>query len=567
MNNQGRYQIDKTLGSGGFGSVYKAHDTKLHRDVALKRLNKGDCELAVREQLLKEARVLATMHHPNIVSVFDVSSHAEYDQIVMELAVGVSLDRLVKRHLLLQTDFKHIAAQTLNALSVAHEAGVLHCDLKPENIMLCMASDNQYEVKLYDFGMSHSARKTSSTKTTKLMGSIYVMAPELFNGEPPSAQSDLYALGCLFYYLLSGCYPFSGDNSVQVMAMHISGKYAPLGSIRSDLSEDFCAWIDSLIASDKGVRPESCRSALETLNALEINHEEVDFTLSTELELESKSSRVVRAIGSDSLSLNDGSSEEREAVSLKRKTVTHTAPMQSRPQVKAGNKYTPSALNKEEQAELPDGAEWYFSKGEAVRGPITLKQLRKLCGSRTITESHLLWHPLFGEWVVAGSCSETSGAFGDVEDETLEKKLEEVEWQKTASVRPPLIGVEVLVIILGALVSSVVLVKFPEFLPLIVAAYALILCCVGFVSSRLCQFRSGLWWFIFCLVIPVFGDVLHAVMKPSVRIVVCTLMFIVGGLSLGLIFLGEETSIMAERPATELDTEVIRSVVLVFNAY
>ena len=562
MDNNERYEIEKTLGSGGFGSVYKAYDTKLHRDVALKRLKKGECDASVREQLLKEARVLATMHHPNIVSVFDVSSHDEFDQIVMELAVGVSLDRLVKKHLLLQSDFKHIAAQTLNALSVAHAAGVLHCDLKPENIMLCETSGNQYGVKLYDFGMSHSASPEDMAAKSNIMGSIYVMAPELFSGEQPTAQSDLYALGCLFYFLLTGCYPFNGDNSVQVMAMHISGKYTPLSVIRGDLNEEFCAWIDSLIASNKSERPATCSDALLQLNALVIPQEENDFTLPTELNLESNGSRVVRPIGSDSLSLSGQTTGQVSMASFR--SSSHSAPMQVRPKIKVGNTKAPSALSKAEQEELPEGAEWYFSTGDSVKGPVTIENLRNLCSSRKINEPDLLWHPLFGEWVTAGACSETHDAFSDQAEPDLETLLKDVEWEKTSGVNVPVIGSEVLVVALGALVSAGFVWFFPEFLPLIAAAYAMILFFVGFVSSRLCQLRSGVMWFIFCLVIPVFGDIVHAIMKPSVRVIVCALMFIVGGLSLGLICLGEEQKLLSQRPATDVDVEYLRSVVLVF---
>lgn len=566
MKEMGRYRIEQTLGSGGFGSVYKAHDTRLHRDVALKRLDKGQCEDSLREQLMKEARVLAAMQHPNIVSVYDVSSHEAFDEIVMELAVGVSFDRLVKRHLLLQYDFRHIARQVLNALSAAHKVGVLHCDLKPENIMLCMTNDDQYEVKMYDFGLSHPVSKEEASKSSKLMGSIYVMAPELFCGEQPSEQSDIYALGCLFYYLLTGAYPFYGDTSVLVMAMHISGNYAPLSEIRSDLSVEFCAWIDSLLAKDKSQRAVNCREALTQLNALVLPQQESEFTLSTDLELELKSSRVVRSISADSLALKDGENVEAPQTPLKNNHSTHSAPMKSQMSVGVGiNKAAPVGLTKEAKANLPEGAEWYFSNGEVIKGPVTLDQLRNLCSTSTVEPNTLLWHPSYGEWIFAASCADTMGSFGTTKEPELDDLLQNVEWQDVKLAKVPVIGSEVLILILGALVVAGFLFFNPKFLPLIIAVYALVLFFVGFISSRLCQLRSGVLWFVFCLIVPVFGDVVHAIMKPSFRVVVCALMFIVGGLSFSLIYLGGEKSQIAERPTTDLDVKFLKSVVVFFS--
>ena len=435
-----RYTLGEKLGEGGFGSVYKALDNTLQREVAIKRLDKGLMDAETREQLIREARVLAAIQHSNIVSIYDVSSHGDFDEIVMELAKGVSLDALVQRHLLLPFDFVNVAGQILGALSAAHERGVLHCDVKPENMMLCMASAARYEVKVYDFGMSEPVSKEEKVGKSKLVGSIYVMAPELFDGAMPTEQSDLYGLGCVFYYLLTGTYPFNGDSSIQVMASHITGNCQPVQSIRSDLTHQLCLWLEKLMKKDTAERFTSCSEALDTLLEIEIHERKQEFTLSTTLDLESKNSRVVRPISADSLaedykvSKTTQSGPSNTTVFLSN-SLPKTSPVRCNPVMSAIKKPKELLVTglEEELTALPEGAEWYFFSKESAKGPVTLEQMQKLCSEKKVQPETLIWHPTFGEWVQASGCSDTNEVFmwmeqeeqGRIRREKLMKEAEE----------------------------------------------------------------------------------------------------------------------------------------------
>lgn len=408
-----RYTILNELGSGGFGSVYRAHDEMLDRDVALKRLDGDLCADEMRAQLLREARVLAAMQHPNIVSIYDISSTEEYDEIVMELLDGVSLDRLVKRHLLHASDLRNVAGHILKALEAAHEAGVLHCDIKPENIMLCLSSGDHYEAKVYDFGLS-KPEDDEEESGGKMMGSIYVMAPELFNGEKPTVQSDLYALGCILYYLLVGQYPFVGESSVQVMAAHMMGNHQPLSVYREDLSSELCLWVESLIRTKPEDRTPSSSEALIGLRAVDLTEikEEETFTLLTSLDLAGDNSRLVRKMSLSSLSAGDDFHPGDNTTVVLNNTFGETTKVEVRPDLPgvARQDAAPSFVLSDTRV-LPADAEWFFTIGEYAKGPVNLEQMGKLVLRGRVVKESLVWHSYFVDWVTAADCAETKRFF------------------------------------------------------------------------------------------------------------------------------------------------------------
>ena len=540
-----RYTILEALGSGGFGSVYKAHDTMLHREVALKRLDKSLGEDELREQLLREARVLAAMQHPNIVSIYDISSKTDCDDIVMELLQGVSLDKLVKRHLLQMSDFKNVAGQILQALASAHAAGVLHCDIKPENIMLCLASEDHYEAKIYDFGMSPPPGEKGTT--TKLLGSIYVMAPELFDGGQPTPQTDLYALGCVLYYLLVGVYPFQGDSSVQVMASHITGNYVSVAQYRPDISPALCFWLDSLLGKDLSERVESCKKALSELVAIELSQqEEVEMTLPTTLILEGMNSRLIRNISVESLAVGKDLDLPKKASIFLSNSFSHSSPVGERPAVpNTGTKNTKSAIDKGEDQILPEDAEWYFTIGDKIKGPVSLDQLNKLCHQEKVTEATLVWHALLGDWVTAASCAETKAAFltnkqqaqeeiAKLEAAKLEDESEKEEVEQTLKKEAiAWLGPEVWVIFAAMILTIILSVIYSDIRHYIVGLYLFVVLAVGLSAARVYQMRQGAKWFS---VIPVVGDLYHAVTRPNTRITLCTIMVIAG--CTGMVIMG-----------------------------
>ncbi|MFC4993820.1 protein kinase domain-containing protein [Rubritalea tangerina] len=526
-----RYTIKSILGTGGFGSVYRAYDSKLQRDVAIKRLDKGDCQESIRQKLMDEARVLATLKHPNIVSIYDVSSQEQFDEIVMEFINGITLQTFVKRHLLQANDFRHIAAQVLHALSASHKAGVLHCDIKPENVMLCLTSGDQYELKVFDFGMSEAADNTSANEDFKLVGSVYVMAPELFDRQRPCEKTDIYALGCLFYFLLTGAYPFVGASSMQVMASHLKGKHRPLLAVRPDLGQEFCDWVESFIKTDPNERLESCAKGLEQLLRFEFQDKVGVFTLPTDLEIESENSRVVRTLTRRSLELESAADDKRTTRYLTN-TITHSLGI---------TKSAKAILEEAEDLEdpfspkpkvLPDTAEWFFTRGDEAKGPVTLDQLYRLVEDDKVEAGSMVWHPHYGEWVHAYNCAELKPYFPEApkedEEEADELAKEQIE---TARKLPFWLNPEVLVVLLGGILAAIGAFVFPQSQSMILMAFAAVVAVFGFGFLRVRQYRDGKMWLALGLCLPVIGDLIYAIVKRDMRAAVGMTMFLLGGLA------------------------------------
>ncbi len=215
-NPQQRYQLGKVLGRGGMGVVYKAYDTQMNREVALKTLLDVD-NTAALELFYKEWGLLATIVHPNIVGIYDVG---EFEQegvkrpfFTMPLLRGVTLEQLIRERSARLTVENTIAilTQACRGLQAAHELGLIHRDMKPSNIFV-MEDDS---VKLIDFGIARLARMASGTA---LKGTVYYMAPEQFQMKPPSPLSDLFSLAVVSYETLSGRRPFQGATDSEVIA-------------------------------------------------------------------------------------------------------------------------------------------------------------------------------------------------------------------------------------------------------------------------------------------------------------------------------------------------------------
>ncbi len=266
-----RYEIREQIGKGGLGAVYKAFDTQLHREVAIKRVLSASqaTEEEVKEaadKLIAEAQTLSSLNHPNIVTVFDVGQDEEGGFVVMELLKGETLDETVARGVLTQEDFTEVVYQTLEALISAQANNVIHRDIKPTNIMVIWQASGKFQIKILDFGLAKFS-KTPSVQTMdqeeSVMGSIFFMAPEQFERGELDARTDLYQMGCVYYNALTGQYPFNGETAPQVMNAHLQHRVIPLEQIRPDLSPSICQWVMWMINRDISHRPADAREALK----------------------------------------------------------------------------------------------------------------------------------------------------------------------------------------------------------------------------------------------------------------------------------------------------------------
>ncbi len=228
-----RYLLDRKVASGGMGTVYQGVDQRLGRPVAIKVLKEELSEDGgVVERFRREARAAAALSHPNVTSIFDYGQDDGMPYIVMELVRGRDLGRELER----DAPFSlrravQIECQVLEALQHAHEAGVVHRDVKPANVIV----NERDRVKVTDFGIARAAGESRLTATGIILGSAHYVSPEHVKGEPSAPQSDIYSAGILLYEMLTGAPPFEGDSLLQVAELHLTGEVPPPSFVNSDI--------------------------------------------------------------------------------------------------------------------------------------------------------------------------------------------------------------------------------------------------------------------------------------------------------------------------------------------
>ncbi len=243
----GRFQVDSILGEGGMGKVYRGKQLSVHRDVAIKVLRKelaGDQTLVKR--FFREAQVISQFSHPNIVSLVDFGQDLELDvlYLAMEFIDGVELSDLIDGHRLAPELVVELLIQACEALSEAHAKGITHRDLKPENLMLVPISGGRIQTKVVDFGIAHALQHSEKlTQTGSVFGTAHYMAPEQASGGEISEATDIYALGCILYELLTGEEPFQAESPMGLLMKHVEAdppvlaQYFPESEDLDELSE------------------------------------------------------------------------------------------------------------------------------------------------------------------------------------------------------------------------------------------------------------------------------------------------------------------------------------------
>lgn len=225
----GRYEIREIIGVGGMAVVYKAYDAIEERIVAIKILKE---EFVSNEEFVRrfknESKAIAVLSHPNIVKVYDVSFGDLIQYIVMEYIEGITLKRYIESHGRVGwKDTVSIVMQILKALQHAHDKGIIHRDVKPQNIMI--ATDGT--IKVTDFGIARFARSDHKTMTDKAIGSVHYISPEQARSEVTDEKADIYSMGVIMYEMLSGTLPFEADSAVIVAMMQLQNEAKPLREI------------------------------------------------------------------------------------------------------------------------------------------------------------------------------------------------------------------------------------------------------------------------------------------------------------------------------------------------
>ncbi len=248
-----RYELEELVGSGGMSSVYRAHDRLLHRKVALKVLHEqytGDAEYV--DRFRAEARTVATLSHPNIVTVIDRGEHDGRQFIVFEYVEGEDLKQLIQRsgRVPVATALE-LAIQISEGLSFAHRQGLVHRDVKPQNVLM----NGDGRAKVTDFGIARSLEvRQGLTQTGTVLGTSDYIAPEQAQGGRVDEHTDVYSLGVVLYELLTGEVPFTGENFVAVAMRHINEPPPPIRDRRADVSPRLEEAVQKAMAKDPGDR-------------------------------------------------------------------------------------------------------------------------------------------------------------------------------------------------------------------------------------------------------------------------------------------------------------------------
>lgn len=265
----GRYEIGDLLGVGGMAYVYKAYDTIDDRVVAIKILKD---EFLGNEEFMRrfknESKAIAVLSHPNIVKVYDVSFGDRIQYIVMEYIDGITLkDYIERQHDIKWKEAVHFIGQILAALQHAHEKGIIHRDVKPQNIMLLQDGT----IKVTDFGIARFAKNETRTMTDKAIGSVHYIAPEQARGDLTDAKADIYSVGVMLYEMLTGQLPFEADNAVSVAIMQLQQDPTPPRQINPAIPEGLEEITLKAMQKDPAQRYQSAAEMLRDLGLFNRN--------------------------------------------------------------------------------------------------------------------------------------------------------------------------------------------------------------------------------------------------------------------------------------------------------
>ena len=266
----GRYLIGTLVGVGGMANVYRGKDMKTGEAIAVKVLKE---EFLDNEELVRrfknESKAISILNHPNIVKVSDVSVTDKLQYIVMEYVDGITLKEYLKQRggALTWKETVHFATQILSALQHAHSKGIIHRDVKPQNIMLLADGS----IKMMDFGIARFSRAQSQTVSDKAIGSVHYISPEQAKGDKTDARTDIYSVGVMLYEMLSGRQPFDGDGAVSIAIMQIADKAKPLDQVAPGVPMGLCQITEKAMEKEPSKRYQSAQEMLMAIEEFKRN--------------------------------------------------------------------------------------------------------------------------------------------------------------------------------------------------------------------------------------------------------------------------------------------------------
>ncbi|MDP9360062.1 MAG: serine/threonine protein kinase, partial [Acidobacteriota bacterium] len=265
------YRIVRELGHGGMGAVYLGEDAALGRKVAIKVVADAIArDAAVRARFLREARLLATVEHPNVVRVYSFGASEERAYLVMEYIEGETLADRIQRGPMAVDQARDILIKVVEALDAAWEKRIVHRDIKPSNILF----DRRGNLKVADFGLAKGSESTdtesSLTQTGYLLGSPHYVAPEQAQGHEADFRADIYSLGVTLFEMLTARKPFEGSSAMAIIARHLRDDLPSITSFRRDVGKDMADLVVWMTQKDPEDRPSSYRELLDAVNRLHV---------------------------------------------------------------------------------------------------------------------------------------------------------------------------------------------------------------------------------------------------------------------------------------------------------
>src|SRR5437763_15753265 len=244
----GRYRLDAQIGAGGMSTVYRAFDTVLERPVAIKLMHREIAESSEQlERFRREARAVAQLNHPHIVGVIDAGEDERTPYIVFEYVEGETLkDRIRRSGRLEIPEAVAYAIEIARALGAAHARGIVHRDVKPQNVLV----DEEGSAKVTDFGIARMLGQEGLTAEGRVLGTTDYVSPEQALGHQVTGQSDIYSLGIVLFEMLTGDVPFHGENQVAVAMKHVRDELPDVQALRPEISSALAAVLERATATN-----------------------------------------------------------------------------------------------------------------------------------------------------------------------------------------------------------------------------------------------------------------------------------------------------------------------------
>ena len=515
-----RHKIIKHLGSTGF--VYLAHDTQLERDVAIKRLSSeaNTKQTELKQQLLTEAKLLAGLKHPSIVSIYDVIETATGGDIIMEFVEGDTLENVVNKGPLELKSFLYVAAQLLSAIATAHEHGILHCDLKPSNIMLLELDRSRYKTTVLDFGMPLSQDQTSDSKssTQQIVGSIHFIAPEVIESNTTTEASDIYSIGCLLYYALTGKFPFAGDSPVVIMAAHMRNDFIPIQQLVPALPASLCQWLEAHLHYKQDDRVGSCRKSLDALMLLEgIEGLEALSEICNDNNFEEL---ILDSLSSSKKSNITLSAKQQEEFEKSKKPSPSATPQDMVPMSDRINQVRPQDM-------------WYFSIAGERKGPVPFDKVCELIAEGFIRSNDAIYQHRIGEWTPASEIPEFKVDFEEAlampprperKEKIIARNSQRIKAQRAAAKAAQTHTVkeqeqpfptEITVLIIFSSLAAACLFFQPILWQACLLVTSLLLILTSLIMTRVRMNQCDARWVIPAILLPVLSDLIFAILKPK----------------------------------------------------